>query len=90
MPPRKYISTEYLFGVLSTSFANRHAGYGYFVSLTAGRHSYCEFSLTPFPQERIPIWDEQSVMETWNNVVLLRRFIQMYTILNFVLYIIGK
>lgn len=54
-----------------------------------GTHAV-EFSLTLLPQERIPIWDEQSVMETWNNVVLLRKFIQVYTILNFVLYIIGK
>lgn len=49
-----------------------------------------KFSLTLLSQERIPIWDEQFVMEIWNNVVLLWRSVQVDNIDLFTRYAIGK
>lgn len=54
-----------------------------------GTHAV-EFSLTLLPQERIPIWDEQFVMDTWNNVVLLWRIVQVDNIDLFTRYAIVK
>lgn len=49
-----------------------------------------EFSLTSPPQERILIGNGQFVMETVDNIILMRRIVQVDNLPYFALYIIGK
>ncbi len=58
---RRYISTEYLFDELSTSFANQQAKYNDSVSRAAGCHTQVvEFFRSQHPQERIFIGNERA------------------------------